>query len=76
MVADVSERILDNEESAYEFVNGIKDATQRKSVIRTIIDAIKNLINRIKSKFGRTSEKVEQMEKVKKTFENMLAEKS
>ena len=57
-----------------EFVDSIENKEQRRGVIRRLLDAIKELINKIKAKFSSKHSQMQDLQKTHDLLENMLKE--
>ena len=57
-----------------EFVDSIENKEQRRGVIRILLDAIKELINKIKAKFRSKHSQMQDLQKTHDLLENMLKE--
>lgn len=74
IVADYTQNILKDADTVMEFVDSIENKEQRRGVIRRLLDAIKELINKIKTKFGSKHSQMQDLQKTHDLLENMLKE--
>ena len=74
IVADYTQNILKDADAVMEFVDSIENKEQRRGVIRRLLDAIKELINKIKAKFSSKHSQVQDLQKTHDLLENMLKE--
>ena len=74
IVADYTQNILKDADSVMEFVDSIENKEQRRGVIRRLLDAIKELINKIKAKFSSKHSQMQDLQKTHDLLENMLKE--
>lgn len=76
IVADYTQNILKDADAVMEFVDSIENREQRRGVIRRLLDAIKELINKIKAKFSSKHSQMQDLQKTSDLLEKMLAEAS
>ena len=74
IVADYTQNILKDADAVMEFVDSIENKEQRRGVIRRLLDAIKELINKIKAKFSSKHSQMQDLQKTHDLLENMLKE--
>ena len=74
IVADYTQNILKDADAVMEFVDSIENKEQRRGVIRRLLDAIKELINKIKAKFSSKHSQMQDLQKTYDLLENMLKE--
>ena len=74
IVADYTQNILKDADAVMEFVDSIENKEQRRGVIRRLLDAIKELINKIKAKFGSKHSQMQELQKTHDLLEDMLKE--
>ena len=74
IVADYTQNILKDADSVMEFVDSVENKEQRRGVIRRLLDAIKELINKIKAKFSSKHSQMQDLQKTHDLLENMLKE--
>ena len=74
IVADYTQNILKDADAVMEFVDSIENKEQRRGVIRRLLDAIKELINKIKAKFSSKHYQMQDLQKIHDLLENMLKE--
>ena len=74
IVADYTQNILKDADAVMEFVDSIENKEQRRGVIRILLDAIKELINKIKAKFRSKHSQMQDLQKTHDLLENMLKE--
>ena len=74
IVADYTQNILKDADAVMEFVDSIENKEQRRVVIRRLLDAIKELINKIKAKFSSKHSQMQDLQKTHDLLENMLKE--
>ena len=74
IVADYTQNILKDADAVMEFVDSIENKEQKRGVIRRLLDAIKELINKIKAKFSSKHSQMQDLQKTHDLLENMLKE--
>ena len=74
IVADYTQNILKDADAVIDFVESIENKEQRRGVIRRLLDAIKELINKIKAKFGSKHSQMQELQKTHDLLEDMLKE--
>lgn len=74
IVADYTQNILKDADAVMEFVDSIENKEQRRGVIRRLLDAIKELINKIKAKFSSKHSQMQELQKTHDLLEDMLKE--
>ena len=74
IVADYTQNILKDADAVMEFVDSIENKEQRRGVIRRLLDAIKELINKIKAKISSKHSQMQDLQKTHDLLENMLKE--
>ncbi len=76
LVADFTQKILTDTDKAMEFADSIENPQTKKGVLRTIIDAIKNLIGKIKGIFSEKTAKMQELQRTSDLFEQALKDKA
>lgn len=76
IVADYTQNILKDADAVIDFVESIENKEQRRGVLRRLLDAIKELINKIKAKFSSKYSQMQDLQKTSELLEKMLAEES
>lgn len=74
IVADYTQNILKDADAVIDFVESIENKEQRRGVLRRLLDAIKELINKIKAKFSSKHSQMQDLQKTHDLLENMLKE--
>lgn len=74
IVADYTQNILKDADAVMEFVDSIENKEQKRGVIRRLLDAIKELINKIKAKFSSKHSQMQDLQKTHDLLEDMLKE--
>lgn len=74
IVADYTQNILKDADAVIDFVESIENKEQRRGVLRRLLDAIKELINKIKAKFSSKHSQMQDLHKTHDLLENMLKE--
>ena len=74
IVADYTQNILKDADAVIDFVESIENKEQRRGGLRRLLDAIKELINKIKAKFSSKHSQMQDLQKTHDLLENMLKE--
>ena len=63
IVADYTQNILKDADAVIDFVESIENKEQRRGVLRRLLDAIKELINKIKATFSSKHSQMQDLQK-------------
>ncbi|MCH5211746.1 MAG: hypothetical protein J1G06_01910 [Oscillospiraceae bacterium] len=71
IAADYTREFLNDTDSAREFIDSIDNTQARRSILRRFVDAIRNILNKLRSSFKRVPQAVRDLHNAQAAFNDM-----